>query len=502
MPVKYPHLLSKSRFVSGAQCAKKLYFERFRKELKPAITQRQQAIFDQGNLIGKMAHGCFPNGIDLSSQTHFDYTDAVDNTIVEMQNKTSVLYEAAFYHDEVLSVLDILEHDANGDIHAIEVKSSSKMYDYYITDAALQYWVMENAGHAPKRFSLMHINISYVKNGAIDLNELFTLTDITAEVIKKQAWVTKKIQALKQILQTGLEPTQVIGAHCSKPFDCDFKSHCWGNLLDKDKVFNLSNGRKKIWTLYDGGIINLADIPDDFELSHRQSCQVNGQKTGATYIDSKRIHQFLNTAVYPLYFFDFETVNFVVPVLDGTSPFEQVGFQYSLHILPSIGGKLAHKEFLAQEADFTNPHTLNPRQAMINQMKHDFGTTGSIVAYGASFEKGVIERLAEDFPADSLFLRGLNNRMIDLLTVFENAWYYTPQLGKSASIKDVLPALVPTLSYASLPINNGDLANKTFMSMIDGTFKGDVNETRNNLLAYCKLDTLAMVEIWNVLCAI
>ena len=121
-----------------------------------------------------MAQGCYPVGIDLSSQTHFDYTDAIDNTIVEMQKKTSVLYEAAFYHDEVLSVLDILEHDANGGIHAIEVKSSSKMYDYYITDAALQYWVMANAGHTPKRFSLMHINSSYVKNGVIDLNELFT----------------------------------------------------------------------------------------------------------------------------------------------------------------------------------------------------------------------------------------------------------------------------------------------------------------------------------------
>ena len=502
MPLKYPHLLSKSRFVSGAQCAKKLYFERYRKELKPAITPKQQAIFDQGNLIGKMAQGCFPYGIDLSSQTHFDYADAIDNTIVEMQKKTSVLYEAAFYHDEVLSVLDILEHDANGDIHAIEVKSSSKMYDYYITDAALQYWVMANAGHAPKRFSLMHINSSYVKNGAIDLNEFFTLTDITAEVVKKQAWVTKKIQALKQHLQTGLEPTQAIGGHCSKPFDCDFKSHCWGNLLDKDKVFNLSNGSKKIWTLYEDGIVNLADIPDDFKLSHRQSCQVNGQKTGAIHIDKKRIHQFLKTAVYPLYFFDFETVNAAIPVIDGTSPYEQVGFQYSLHVLSAIGGKLAHKEFLAQAADFTNPHALNPRQAMINQMKRDFGTTGSIVTYRAIFEKGVIERLAEDFPADSVFLNGLNNRIIDLLTVFAYAWYYTPQLGKSASIKDVLPAVVPTLSYDSLPINNGDLANKTFMSMIDGTFEGDVDETRNNLLAYCKLDTLAMLEIWKVLCAI
>ena len=107
--------------------------------------------------------------------------------------------------------------------------------------------------------------------------------------------------------------------------------------------------------------------------------------------------------------------------------------------------------------------------------------------------------MAEDFPFEALFLRDLNSRIIDLLDVFNNAWYYVPQMGKSASIKDVLPALVPTLSYSSLPINNGDLANKTYMSMIVGSFKGDINETRNNLLAYCKLDTLAMVEIWKVL---
>jgi hypothetical protein len=446
-----------------------------------------------------MAQDRYPNGIDLTSQTHYDYADAIDNTIVEMQNRTCTLYEPAFYYDEVLSVLDILQHDANGDIHAIEVKSSSKIEDYYITDAALQYWVMANAGHAPKRFSLMHINKSYVKNGAIDLDDFFTLHDITARVIEKQTWVTQHIEKLKQTLQTGLEPIQAIGKHCSKPFDCDFKTHCWGNLLDKDKVFNLYNGRKKIWTLYDDGIVNLADIPEDFELSHRQSCQVNGQRTGASHIDSPRIHQFLNKAVYPLYFFDFETVNSTVPVLDGTSPFEQVGFQYSLHIVSNINEEPQHKEFLAQAEDFTNPQALNPRQAMINQMKLDFGTTGSIVTYKASFEKGVIERLSEDFPSEALFLRDLNNRIIDLLDVFTNAWYYVPQMGKSASIKDVLPALVPTLSYSSLPINNGDLANKTYMSMIDGSFKGDINETRNNLLAYCKLDTLAMVEIWKVL---
>lgn len=499
MPVKYPHVLSKSRFVSGAQCAKKLFLELKRKDLKPPITDSQQAIFDQGHIIGKMAQELYPNGVDLTSQTHFDYTNAIDNTLEELRKKTNYLYEAAFYYDEVLSVLDILEHDVNGDIHAIEVKSSGSISDYYITDASLQYWVMANAGYAPKRFSLLHINSSYVKNGAINLNELFTLTDITDRVIQKQAWVTQQIAQLKQTLQTGIEPAQEIGKHCSNPFDCDFKQYCWGNLLDKDKVFNLSNGRDKIWNLYKDGILNLADIPDGCELSHRQRCQVNGQQTGTTYIDGKRILQFLNKAMYPLYFFDFETVNSIIPVLNGTSPFQQIGFQYSLHIVSNLNDEPQHKEFLARSEDFANPQALNPRKAMINQMKLDFGKTGSIVSYNASFEKGVIERLAKDFPEEAPFLKDLNSRMIDLLDVFKNAWYYDPQFGKSASIKDVLPVLVPALSYKALAINNGELANKTYLSMIDGSFNGDVDETRKNLLDYCQLDTLAMVEIWKEL---
>jgi hypothetical protein len=132
-------------------------------------------------------------------------------------------------------------------------------------------------------------------------------------------------------------------------------------------------------------------------------------------------------------------------------------------------------------------------------MKLDFGKTGSIVSYNASFEKGVIERLAKDFPEEAPFLKDLNSRMIDLLDVFKNAWYYDPQFGKSASIKDVLPVLVPALSYKALAIKNGELANKTYLSMIDGSFNGDVDETRKNLLDYCQLDTLAMVEIWKEL---
>ena len=499
MSEKYPHVLSKSRFVSVVQCAKKLFLELNQKELKPAISASQQAVFDQGHRIGKMAQDLYPNGIDLTSLTHFDYTDAIDNTLNEMQKKTPILYEAAFYNNEVLSVLDILLHDANGNIHAIEVKSSGSLNDYYITDASLQYWVMANAGHAPETFSILNINTNYKKNGPIDLKDFFKITDITKTVIAKQAWISENIEQLKLILKGSEVPVKEIGKHCSDPFQCDFKSHCWGNLLDPNKIFNIYGGGKKMWDLYHKGITNLADIPENYELNHRQICQVNGQKTGASYIDKKNIATFINKAVYPLHFFDFETINTIVPVLNGTKPFQQVGFQYSLHILNNMNEEPIHKEFLANENDFSNVQAKNPRQAMIDQMKADFGETGSIVAYKADFEMGIIKKLAEDFPNDKIFLESLITRFIDLLDVFSNAWYYLPVMGKSASIKDVLPALVPHLTYKGLNINNGDLASKTFASMVEGNYVGNLNDTRNDLLAYCKLDTLAMFEIWKVL---
>ncbi len=493
----YKHKISKSRFVSGVQCEKKLFFDLYRSDLKPAVTPAQQELFDKGHLVGSLAQQKFPNGKDATPESYYDFSEAIENTARWIGEGVQTIYEAAFFADEVMAALDILHHQA-GERWAIEVKSSTAVKAYHLHDASLQYWVMSRAGFKPDKFFLMHIDNTYVKNGAIDPQAFFTLEDITSAVILNQPWVEKKLAQFK-LLDPSREPVVEIGKQCNDPFDCDYVGHCWRHI-PQNSVFDLTYARGKDWQLYNEGIIELAEIPADIELSHRQEKQVDGVKYGASYIDQASIADFLNSWSYPLYFFDFETVFPCIPVLDGTSPFQQVPFQYSLHIVTAPDAAMEHREFLADPANFNSPAELkDPRKSLIEQLRADFGSTGSIVAYNAPFEKGVLGNLAKAFPEDKDFLDDLISRFVDLLIVFRNAWYYKPAMGSSASIKYVLPAIAPEFSYADLEIGNGGVASNTFLSMIEGKFEGDTAETRNNLLRYCERDTEGMVVIWKEL---
>ena len=488
---RYPHKISKSRFVSGAQCEKKLYFDLFRKDLKPPVSAQQQALFNTGHEIGHLAQQVFPGGIDLSPKTYYDFSDAIDQTREAIAKEQQTIYEAAFYHDEVLAALDILHHQ-NGERWAIEVKSSTSVKDYHLQDAALQYWVMAQSGFTPDKFFLMHINNEFVKQGPIDPKALFTLSDITAEVKEKQAWVAEQLPILKA-LQANTEPDIAIGKHCDAPFECDYKHHCWKHIPSNNSVFDLANARGKDWELYDQGILHLADVPYDFKLSVTQQMQVEGVKFESSFIRQEPINEFLETISYPVYYFDFETINSAIPILDGTKPFQQVPFQYSLHRVHAPGEAAEHSAYLANPLHFTDKGGDDPLQSLINQLKTDFQHEGTILAYNATFEKTVLKALATAYPEDAAFIHLLTERFVDLMDVFQKGWYVTPAMQGSYSIKYVLPALFPELSYDNLAIGNGADASNTFLSMILGSFTGNETLTRKQLLAYCEQDTYAMV---------
>ena len=507
---QYKHKISKSRFVSGVQCEKKLYFDLFRGDLKPTISDQQKALFETGNQVGVLAQDAFPEGKDASPESYFDFSKAIENTKLWINEGVETIYEAAFFYDEVLAALDILHHQ-DGQRWAIEVKSSTSLKDYHITDASLQYWVMTKAGFRPDKFFLMHINNKYIRNGFLDLEKLFIKVDITNQVIANQDMVEQRLLGFKSLEKT-LEPKVAIGKHCKTPFTCDYMHHCWQHIPE-NSVFDLSNARGKDWDLYNKGIIELSSIPEDITLSHRQRLQANGLKKGDSYIDKVAIAAFVEKCTYPLYFFDFETVFPTVPILDNSSPFQQIPFQYSLHIMTAPHLPLKHTEFLAvplhfvaraimydieQTVPFEHQIIQDPRKSLIEQLKQDFGTTGSIVAYNAGFEKGVLAKLAEAFPEDKSFLNDLIGRFVDLLDVFRNAWYYMPEMGASASIKSVLPAIAPEFSYSDLEISNGGDASATFQGIIDGEIEM-TPEIKTNLLKYCERDTEGMVVIWKEL---
>lgn len=466
----------------------------FRGDLKPTLSEQQKALFESGTNVGELAQKVFPNGKDASPESYYDFSKSIKQTKEWITEGVTTIYEAAFFNEEVLAALDILHHHGN-ERWAIEVKSSTSLKEYHILDASLQYWVMSKSGFKPDKFFLMHINNSYIKRGAIEVEQLFTLVDMTNEVIQNQEMVENNLSRFK-LLSKEKEPKVAIGKHCDTPFSCDYKEHCWQHL-PANSVFELENARGKDWELYDKGILELKNIPDETILTHRQKLQIEGLKKGASFIDKKEIAQFVSKCTYPLYFFDFETIFPAVPIVDNSSPFQQIPFQYSLHILENESASLLHKEFLADPSHFNaNESTKDPRKKLIEQLKVDIGIHGNIVAYNATFEIDVLKKLAIAYPEDADFLIDLTNRFVDLLVVFRNGWYYKPEMKASASIKSVLPAIAPDFSYTDLTINNGGDASSLFLSMIKNEFTGNVIQTRKDLLKYCERDTLGMVILY------
>jgi hypothetical protein len=462
------------------------------------LSEAQERLFSSGNTVGELAQKAFPNGKDATYEMNGDWSLGISRTKNWINEGVQTIYEAAFSHSKVFAALDMLHLTQNNERWAIEVKSSTDIKDYHITDASLQYWVMNKCSVVPDKFFIMHISNAYVKRGAINPNELFTLSDITEQVINKQAWVTEQLSYLHELLDTENEPAKEIGKQCHSPFACDYMHHCWQHI-PQQSVFELFSPRGKDWVLYESGITLLEDVPEDAVLSHREKLQVEGVKFNRSYIDKKAIKEFLSSFQFSLYFFDFETVFPAIPPIDGSSPFQQTPFQYSLHILKSPDWELEHREFLANPADYREASDSDPRRLLLEQLQKDIGSSGSIVAYNATFEIGVLKSLIPLFPEFENFINDLCSRFVDLLIPFRNAWYYTPEMGKSASIKSVLPALAPEFSYADLPIGNGGDASETFLAMINDTFEGDIEETRQHLLRYCERDTYGMVVLWRVL---
>lgn len=487
-------MLSKSRFLSGSQCEKKLFFDVYRKDLKPEITAAKQAIFDAGHAIGALAQKLYPGGRDANEEINGDLGIAINRTKQWLAEGVQTIYEATFSTPGGFAALDILHHQ-NGERWAIEVKSSGSVKDYYITDASFQYFVMKQAGYAPDKVFLMYIDKSFTKNGEIEPESLFKLEDITQEVLDNQNAVEKKQALLLSVLAAKEEPTCRIGKHCKEPFECDYKHYCW-NHLPENNILEVFKAGDKGWNLYDQGIHSIHDTPENYFQNERQLVQIEGIRQNKVQLDQDSIKEFLSSFTAPLYFFDFETINPTLPILDGTSPFQQVPFQYSLHITDIEGAIIEHREFLAEPSHFSTPNSPDPRRALLEQLKKDIPSKGTIIAYYSSFEISRLKELAEAFPEESEFIESLIERVKDLLVPFKEGWYFAPSMGGSNSIKSVLPAIDPDYSYKDLEISNGSDASNIFLAMALNSFTGEQESTRKDLLEYCKRDSEGMVVIY------
>ena len=484
-------IISKSSFIKGKQCLKSLYLQKKNPELQDPISESQQAIFDCGQNVGELAQHLFPGGVMAAFDLPEGFMKSIHKTKALIEQGNTIIYEAGLMHENTHCFIDILLKK-NNKWFIYEVKSSTGVKDVYIYDAAFQYYVLSNLGLEIEDVSIVYINNQYIKQGNIDIHQLFSIESVFDSVIENQAVVKNLLSNQIAALQKPDAPNIDIGPHCSCPYDCNFMGHCWKNV-PVYSVFNISRLRKETkFDFYNNGILNTTDVPDEYPLNTNQMLQVHADKTGETIIDKPAIREFINTLKYPLYFLDFETFNPAVPLYDYSKPYQQIVFQYSLHILDKPGGQLKHREFLAQP-------TGDPRIPMIEQLINEISTQGDIVVYNRGFETARLNEIAVCFPKYEPAIRNMITRIVDLMTPFQQKLYYTPEMKGSYSIKKVLPALVPGFSYDNLEINNGGNASLAFANLLNETDQQQIDKTRKNLLEYCKLDTLAMVEILKVL---
>ena len=492
---------SKSKYCGLWQCPKIAWLSKYRPEervIDEATLQRMR----QGDEVGDLAMGLFGDYVEVTickdaDSGKLDLPAMIRATEDEMAKGTPVICEASFSYEGLYCAVDILRRDGNG--WAIyEVKSSAKEKNVYFADIAYQKHVLELCGVNVTGTFLVHLDNSYVRKGELDLQRLFKVEDVAEKVAAEETVVGKNLQEAIPMLESATEPEIDLSEACRKPYHCAFWGYCTRNL-PKPNVFDLYNIRigaalKYHWQ----GLDSFESLAGNKGIkTPAQNRQIeHALHDLPDYVDAKSIDEFLGTLSYPLYFLDFETMQPAVPRYDGTQPYTQIPFQYSLHFIECEGGELQHREFLGE------PET-DPRRALAEQLCRDIPMDACVTAYNKQFECGRLAELADAFPDLAEHLRAIRGNIVDLLDPFRKGWYYNRAMGGSFSIKSVLPALFPDdpqLNYASLQgIHNGGDAMTAFPAMACMSPE-DREETRRNLLEYCKLDTLAMVKVWQRLC--
>ena len=483
--------LSKSQYIRGLQCHKSLWLNKNKKELRDTTSSQSESLFESGNQVGDLAKGLFPNGIEIKFDSN-NFNAMINKTTELIVNGTEVIYEAAFSEDGIFAMADILVKNGNAwDIY--EVKASTHTKEYHKNDTSIQWYALSKAINLNRAY-VVHINNQYIRNSELNAQELFTIDDITDIVLEKQDEIPLQLAEMEEMLNDEIPNIDIV-KHCSDPYGCDFSSHCWQHIPKKNSVFDISYAMGKQWKLYYQGILSIDDVPDDFHLGKNATLQIQHHRSQEIKIDKPKIKEFLDTIEYPINFFDFETFQNAIPRFDNQRPYAQMPFQYSLHILHE-DGTLEHKEFLGDENN-------DPRRPLSEQMLKEITPTGSIIAFNQSFEITQIKNLALVCQDISDELLALNERFIDLAHPFQYKHYYHPKFNGKYSIKIVLPTLFPDddeLDYKKLgSIQNGGDAMDTFANLHLLKDKSKLGEIKKDLLAYCRLDTLAMVRIWEKL---
>ena len=467
-----------------------LWIKKHAKHLMPPIDDALQARFDEGHAFEPLVESLYPNLIRLGFNNYSEYLEMPSKTNEAWKNGAEVVSQGRYETGSITCISDIVRKDGDAFI-LTEIKSSSSAKTEHALDLAFQKIVLEGAGYPIKKCEVAHVNSSYVRTGEINPTELTAFADITEEV-------ENLIEGTRSRIEQAIRVAEAYNMPDPAPERAKLKSYTeWLGirqkmppLLPEDSIHFLpSMDAERAAQLIKEGVSTVDQIKDITVLKPSTRKYLAAKADGQRIVERDKLNAFLSEISYPIYYFDYEASQSLLPPWDGTSPYQQVPFQYSLHILREPNGKVEHREYLHKDR-------LNPMLSLIESLKANVGSEGSILVWYESYEKSRNNEMAEIYPEAADFLNAFNDRIIDLMKPFSQGMVRDEAFLGSSSIKKVLPALIPDLRYDDLGIQEGEAAARKWKAVT----LGDVAETERekvylDLIEYCKLDTLAMVEI-------
>lgn len=484
--------ITKSKFVAGGQCLKRLYLLVKSPELGTGKSASDFALLEQGREVGKLAQRLFPGGVLVRTG---DPEEAIRTTQELIANRDiPAIFEAAFEHESVFVRVDILHRRLDGRWRLIEVKSSASRKEEHLDDVAIQYRVASNCGLDVASCHLAHVNRNSVFSGvSIDPWRFFRIKNLTRQVERLQPKLTFQLRSELRVLAMSQAPDLPVGRHCTNPVTCEFFDHCNAPRPDNHIGYLPYIHASAVEELAEMGVESIGDIPDDFELTEIQRRAATSVQTGTPWF-SPDLGKQLESLHYPLSFMDFETVNPAIPRFPGMRPYDHLPFQWSVHVQREPGAKPEHNEFLAADRS-------DPRREFIGSLCDALGEGGSIVVYNAAFESQRLSELAAWLPEFAEWSKNIQARLWDLLPVVRKHCYH-PAFAGSYSLKAVLPALVPEMTYEGMQIANGQDAGSAWELLIRGWVdQAEHEDIKKALLAYCSQDTVALVKLLGTLLA-
>lgn len=486
--------ISKSDYMLYLRQPAWLWLKKNEKETLPPIDDNLHAIFNTGFLFETYAEQLFPGATRLGFSDYKEYISLPKRTQDALRNGSKTIFQGRFEYDDYTFICDVINVVDGKLVDLYEIKSSTSAKLEHEYDLAFQSMVLESCGYQVRNMYVIHVNNEFVKQGEINPKDITTITDLTDNVKSKKELTEQNAElaaatARKTIIPDPSPALANLGSY--KEWLGIYRRH---TVVPKYSIYDVAKlSQTQALQLEKDGVRLMTDIPANFVLTGKQSLQIQSTARDVPIVNKDSIAEYIDELEFPLYFLDYETYSGLVPYFDGQKPYQQIPFQYSLHILDNPTAELRQEDYLHSENS-------NPVSSLSAALKSHIGDKGSVITWNMGFEKSCNTRmgqLASDYEA---FYAKLNQRVVDLMIPFSRGWYVDKDFLGSASIKKVLPVLVPELSYSDLEIHEGGSAQRLWMeTVLDEKRASEKARILANLKEYCQLDTLAMVKIYQVL---